>query len=65
VGFFDLFYSLERSNGSMINPYLAKVTDYAKINANVDTVSIQNTPEKELNLKAGFYIGAAVGNKDV
>lgn len=47
----------------MINPYLIKVTDFAKINANVDTVSIQNTPDKELNLNAGFYLGADFGGK--
>ncbi|EAR89748.2 zinc-binding dehydrogenase family oxidoreductase (macronuclear) [Tetrahymena thermophila SB210] len=52
---------LQRSDGSMINPYLVQILDIAKINANVDTVSIQNTPDKVLNLNAGFYMGAATG----
>ncbi|KAL4428932.1 hypothetical protein ABPG74_017522 [Tetrahymena malaccensis] len=54
---------LQRSDGSMINPYLVQVVDIARINANVDTISIQNTPDKELNLNAGFYIGAHYGTR--
>ncbi|EAR96245.1 zinc-binding dehydrogenase family oxidoreductase (macronuclear) [Tetrahymena thermophila SB210] len=52
-----------RSDGSMINPYLVQIIDIARINANVDTISIQNTPDKELNLNAGFYIGAEYGTR--
>lgn len=48
----------------MINPYRVQVLEIAKINANVDTISIQNTPDKELNLNAGFYIGAEYGTRD-
>ncbi|EAR83313.1 zinc-binding dehydrogenase family oxidoreductase (macronuclear) [Tetrahymena thermophila SB210] len=54
---------LQRSDGSMINPYLVQIVDIARINANVDTISIQNTPDKELNLNAGFYLGAEGGTR--
>ncbi|KAL4508070.1 hypothetical protein ABPG72_021443 [Tetrahymena utriculariae] len=45
---------LYRSSGSMINPYLVKVIDIARINQYVDTISIQNTPDKKLILNAGY-----------
>ncbi|EAR95456.3 zinc-binding dehydrogenase family oxidoreductase (macronuclear) [Tetrahymena thermophila SB210] len=45
---------LQRTNGSMINPYLVKVIDIARINQYVDTISIQNTPDKKLILNAGY-----------
>ncbi|KAL4465378.1 hypothetical protein ABPG72_009123 [Tetrahymena utriculariae] len=54
---------VQRSDGSMINPYLVQILDIARINANVDTISIQNTPDKELNLNAGFYMGALTGQR--
>ncbi|KAL4429280.1 hypothetical protein ABPG74_013586 [Tetrahymena malaccensis] len=54
---------IQRSDGSMINPYLVQILEIARINANVDTISIQNTPDKELNLNAGFYIGAEYGTR--
>ncbi|KAL4464763.1 hypothetical protein ABPG74_011324 [Tetrahymena malaccensis] len=45
---------LKRTNGSMINPYLVKVIEIARINQYVDTISIQNTPDKKLILNAGY-----------
>ncbi|EGR31867.1 zinc-binding dehydrogenase family protein, putative [Ichthyophthirius multifiliis] len=54
---------LKRTNGSMINPYLVKIENIAKINATVDTVSIQMADNKTLRLNAGYYMGMGVGNK--
>ncbi|KAL4465381.1 hypothetical protein ABPG72_009126 [Tetrahymena utriculariae] len=53
----------ERSDGSMINPDHVQILDIARINANMDTISIQNTPNKELNLNVSFYIGAEYGTR--
>ncbi len=42
---------------------MIKIENIAKINANIDTISLQNANDKTLRLNAGYYMGMGEGNK--